>query len=289
MTYRDLLVKIELLLSEAGVPDANYDSFQLFSDATGMSKADYLMQTNFEVPAKHADVVMEYARRRAGREPLQQIIGYTYFMGHKFSVNKNVLIPRYDTEVLVEQAVDVLNDYVAKGTAKVLDMCTGSGCILLGLLLYYKDKYQKDAAVVGVGADISEEALALAIKNAESFELTDKVSFVKTNLFGSVDDVFDMILCNPPYINSKVCDTLMPEVRDFEPRLALDGGEDGMDFYDRIVPKSVSHLSEGGYLFLEIGHDQGERVSKLMKENGYQEVAVIKDLAGLDRVVMGHL
>lgn len=284
-------MKIELMLSDAGVPNANYDSFQILSDATGLTKADYLMQTNFAVPAAHVDCVLNYARRRAGREPLQQILGYTYFMGHKFMVDKNVLIPRYDTEVLVEKAVEALDQLlVMEGNADILDMCTGSGCILLGTLLAYMDKYNKrDIDVRGLGIDISDFAIELARRNAVELELEDFVEFRKSDLFAGVKGTYDMILCNPPYIDSKVCDTLMPEVKDHEPRLALDGGSDGMDYYERIVPASRNYLKIGGYLIFEIGHDQGLRVSTLMDQSGFMDVMVIKDLAGLDRVVWGHL
>lgn len=290
MTYRELLLKIELMLTDSGVPNANYDSFQLFSDATGMSKSEYLMKTNFTVPASHVDIVMQYAERRASREPLQHILGYTYFMGHRFMVDKNVLIPRYDTEILVEYAIEALEDcFVAGEKPAILDMCTGSGCILLGLLLGYMDKYKKDRLeVTGIGADISDFALELAKKNADSFGLSDVTKFIKTNMFDNIEGSFDLILSNPPYINSDVCDTLMPEVKDFEPRLALDGGVDGMDYYSRIIPKAPEHLNIGGYLILEIGHDQGERVSGLMHDNGFFDITVIPDLAGLDRVVMGR-
>ena len=284
-------MKIEVMLSDAGVPNANYDSFQILSDATGINKSDYLMKTNFAVPPAHVDIVMNYAKRRAGREPLQQILGYTYFMGHKFVVDKNVLIPRYDTEVLVEKAVEILDEILGmEDHADILDMCTGSGCILLGTLLAYKDKYRKSSvSATGLGIDISDAAISLATRNAKEVGLENLVDFKKSDLFASVEGTYDMILCNPPYINSSECDVLMPEVKDFEPRLALDGGADGMDYYEKIIPVAKPFLKLGGYLIFEIGYDQGERVSELMDKTGFANVQVIKDLAGLDRVVLGHL
>lgn len=205
-------------------------------------------------------------------------------MGLEFYVNRNVLIPRQDTEILVEEVMRHLHDGM-----RILDMCTGSGCILLSLLYYSND-------CTGLGVDISPEALETAVQNAKKLNAGKAaegkrelhVDFMQSNLFGDLKpEVYDFIVSNPPYIKSGVIDTLMPEVKDHEPHLALDGREDGLYFYREILEQAGNYLTRGGMLFFEIGHDQGQAVKELMKAAGYAEVEVMQDFAGLDRVVCG--
>ena len=190
-------------------------------------------------------------------------------------MNEHVLIPRFDTEILVEEVMKELHDGFS-----ILDMCTGSGCILLSLL-----KYSNNCS--GVGVDISENALAVAKENQKRLGLD--ASFVQSDLFEQITGKYDIIVSNPPYIRSDVIPTLMEEVRLHEPVLALDGTEDGLFFYRKIVKESTDYLNGGGWLFFEIGYDQGEAVKKLMEENGFKNVKVVKDYAGLDRVVLGNI
>ena len=194
-------------------------------------------------------------------------------MGLKFKVTPDVLIPRQDTETLVEEVMRNLHDGM-----HILDMCTGSGCILLSLLRYSND-------CVGVGCDLSEKALRVARENAR--ELSLEVEFVQSDLFENVCGKYEIIVSNPPYIPSGEISTLMEEVKDHDPLLALDGREDGLYFYREIIKKAGQYLHPGGMLFLEIGCSQAEDVCRYMKEADYKEVAVCKDLAGLDRVVSG--
>ena len=203
-------------------------------------------------------------------------------MGLTFKVNEHTLIPRQDTEILVEEAMRHLSDGM-----RILDMCTGSGCILLSLL-----KYSNECE--GIGIDISGKALAVARENASHLQLD--ASFLEGDLFTpladfvsekTTDRLFDMIVSNPPYIETAVIDTLMPEVREHEPVLALDGMEDGLHFYRRIVSEAPAHMRKGAYLFFEIGCEQGEAVKTLMQEGGFEQVEILKDYAGLDRVVYG--
>ena len=197
-------------------------------------------------------------------------------MGLTFRVNQHTLIPRQDTETLVEEGMRHMYDGM-----RILDMCTGSGCILLSLL-----KYSNECE--GIGVDISEEALKVARENAQRLGL--KAEFVQGDLFEPVPEKkFDMIVSNPPYIETAVIETLMPEVRDHEPMQALDGMEDGLFFYRKIVEKAPGFLTKGGWLLFEIGHNQGEAVSKLMTVQGFKEVEVVKDYTGLDRVVLGQM
>ena len=196
-------------------------------------------------------------------------------MGLTFRVNEHTLIPRQDTEILVEEGMRHMFDGM-----RILDMCTGSGCILLSLL-----KYSNECE--GTGVDISKEALKVAEENAERLGL--KAEFIQGDLFENLPDMkYDMIISNPPYIETAVIETLMPEVREHEPIQALDGMEDGLFFYQRIVEKAGGFLTKGGWLLFEIGYNQGEAVRELMKEKGFQNIEIVKDYAGLDRVVLGQ-
>ena len=203
---------------------------------------------------------------------MQYLTGSTEFMGLPFFVNESVLIPRQDTEVLVETALAMM-----KPECRLLDMCTGSGCILLSLA-------KLGTVAEGIGVDISEGALKVAERNRENLGLP-QVRLVHSNLFESVEGVFDMIVSNPPYIPTEDIEDLMREVRDHEPHLALDGSKDGLLFYRKLAEESGRYLVPGGSLLFEIGYDQGGAVSQLLDQAGFKDIHVKKDLAGLDRVV----
>lgn len=275
MQYRELYRMGKARLTEAKIPEAELDARLLLEEVCGTDRNDLLVHGDKEVPPEQCDRYVEYIQRRQKREPLQQITGYQEFMGLRFKVTPDVLIPRQDTETLVEEVMRYLHDGM-----HLLDMCTGSGCILLSLL-----KYSNDCE--GTGCDISEKALKVAEENAEMLSLN--ASLVQSNLFENISGKYEFIVSNPPYIPTGVIPTLMEEVRDHEPVSALDGREDGLYFYREIVEKAGEYLYPGGMLFFEIGYDQAEKVSSLMREAGYQEVTVCKDLAGLDRVVYGTL
>ena len=275
MQYQELYRMGKDRLTEAKVPEAELDARLLLEEVCGTDRNDLLVHGDKEVPPEQCDRYVEYIQRRQKREPLQQITGYQEFMGLRFKVTPDVLIPRQDTETLVEEVMRYLHDGM-----HLLDMCTGSGCILLSLL-----KYSNDCE--GTGCDISEPALKVAEENAK--ELSLNASFVQSNLVENISGKYEFIVSNPPYIPTGVIPTLMEEVRDHEPVSALDGREDGLYFYREIVEKAGEYLYPGGMLFFEIGYDQAEKVSSLMREAGYQEVTVCKDLAGLDRVVYGTL
>ena len=226
-----------------------------------------------DVPKEQKEAYETVLKKRAEHIPLQHITGEQEFMGLPFLVNADVLIPRQDTEILVEEALKK-----AKPGMKILDLCTGSGCIIISMLKYRPDLY-------GTASDLSAAALRVAEKNAKINKVTPV--FVQGDLFEPVEGAFDMIISNPPYIPTAEIEKLMPEVRKYEPFLALDGKEDGLAFYKRIIEEGYSYLNPGGYLLFEIGYDQGKEVSVRMEQAGYQGVKVIKDLAGLDRVVRG--
>lgn len=276
MNYREAFETGKGTLAAAGIGEAELDARLLLEEICGTDRNTLLVHGDREVTEEELARYEEMLGRRSANIPLQQIIGRQSFMGLDFYVDENVLIPRQDTELLVEETLQELHD----GT-RILDMCTGSGCILLSLL-----KYSNDCE--GIGVDISEDALKVAERNRVQLGL-ENAAFVKSDLFEAVEGKFDILVSNPPYICSDVIDTLMPEVREHEPRLALDGSADGLCFYRRILADCKVYLKPGGMLFFEIGYDQGEAVKRLMEESGFLEVEVKKDYGGLDRVVLGTL
>ena len=276
MTYREAILLGESILQKVKIVDAKNDAWLLLAMACRIDHTYYYVHMDEEMSQEQIREYQALLSKRAERIPLQYIVGEQEFMGLTFSVNEHVLIPRQDTEVLVEEVMKNLHDGF-----RILDLCTGSGCILLSLLHYSND-------CSGVGADLSEEALEVARKNAEQLGESSAL-FVQGDLFAPVEGKFEIIVSNPPYICSDVIPTLMEEVREHEPMQALDGGADGLDFYRKIIQGAKEHLCGGGQLFFEIGYDQGEAVQRLMEQAGYREVECVQDFAGLDRVVFGTL
>ncbi len=277
MTYKELYLQGQETLRQAGIEEASLDARLLLEFVCGTTRNELLLGSERQVTEDETFQYLQFIEKRAKRIPLQHLTGVQNFMGLDFEVNEHVLIPRQDTEILVEEAMKHLHDGM-----RILDMCTGSGCILISLMHYSND-------CTGVGVDISAEALQVAKTNADKL-LADKakrISFVESDLFEHIEGQFDLLVSNPPYICSEVIETLMPEVREHEPLSALDGAEDGLYFYRRIVAEADTFLVAGGVLAFEIGYDQGCAVRDLLTDAGYLEVEVIKDYAGLDRVVCG--
>ena len=275
-SWRKLLNEAELKLSCAGIADAKTDAWLILSGVFSLSRAAYLAgrdETLNPDPSLMA-LFRKYLDLRAERIPLQQLFGRAWFYGLPFEVNPDVLIPRPDTERLVEAVLEKVPE--GKGM-RLLDVCTGSGCIAIALV--------RAAGFSAEGVDISPEAVETARRNAALNRV--EAAFYVSDLFEKTTGLYDIIVSNPPYISKDVIESLDPEVRDHEPRLALDGGADGLDFYRRLVPGAGKVLKPGGRLFLEIGYDQGEAVTGLLRENGYQELMLLQDYAGLDRVVSG--
>lgn len=265
-------------LKEAGIEEAGLDAWYLLEYVTGINRATYFADSNQEMKDSHRATYLALISERETRIPLQHLTGVQEFMGLEFRVNEHVLIPRQDTEILIETALEKIN---TKKPLRVLDMCTGSGCILLSVLSYGRKKCE----ITGVGVDVSDKALQVAKENARNLQVD--AEWIESDLFSGVSEKFDMILSNPPYIPSAVIKTLQPEVREHDPLLALDGKEDGLYFYRKIIEESRNYLQPGGCLIFEIGAEQGEAVSSYLKQNGFVQVAVKKDLTGLDRVVCG--
>ncbi|MBP3206323.1 MAG: peptide chain release factor N(5)-glutamine methyltransferase [Lachnospiraceae bacterium] len=286
MNYRECYDKGKEALQTAGVPEAELNARLLLEYVCDTDRNTLLVHGDREVSATEQEAYATLIEKRRSRIPLQHLTGVQNFMGLDFQVNEHVLIPRQDTEILVEEVLKNLHDGM-----RVLDMCTGSGCILISLL-YYSN------GCTGVGADLSENALKVARHNAETLlsgrvcgdtddGANGRAEFLQGDLFEKIHGKFDIIVSNPPYIEREEIRELMPEVREHEPLSALDGGADGLDFYRKIIDQCLVHLNGGGMLFFEIGYDQGEAVKQLLIQANFHEVSIVKDYAGLDRVVYG--
>ena len=330
MTLREAYLLGQSMLKKEKIPDAQTDAWYLLEHVTGVSRTAYFADQERKISKDQERRYIELVEKRAAHIPLQHLTGYQEFMGLDFSVDGRVLIPRQDTEVLVEHALKLL-EMLVKGKSsltgdgsrsiRILDMCTGSGCILISTLYYgrkifmirymlrenderngniresdgknigsvqiFESVYgrEKKVSLEGTGADLSEGALELAAENAARHGV--EACWVRGDLFENIEDRYHMILSNPPYIRTAEIEELQEEVRLHDPRMALDGREDGLYFYRRIVSEAREHLEPGGVLAFEIGYDQAEAVSSLMEQAGYTQVSVKKDLAGLDRVVSG--
>ena len=279
MTLWEALKTGEKYLEEREIPDAVLDAWYLLEDilkkehGEKVNRAWFLMNRQEEIGERLHTAYTQELEQRGTHVPLQYITGEQEFMGIPFFVNNKVLIPRQDTEILVEEVMKA-----ARPGMKLLDMCTGSGCIAISLVKLVP-------GMKAVASDLSGEALETAGENARRQEA--EITFVQGNLFESVKGQFDIIVSNPPYIPSSDIDSLQEEVRACDPRIALDGKGDGLYFYKRIISGSVRYIRQGGWLLLEIGCEQAEAVSGMLERAGYTGIKVKKDLAGLDRVVYG--
>ena len=278
MTFREALNWGKEKLQHAGIPEYDLDAWLLLEHVSGLSRAMYFVRDREEMEESCREQYEEAIRKRESRVPLQHITGVQEFMGYEFHVNEHVLIPRQDTEILVEEADRAADDTGAK---RILDVCTGSGCILLSLLKMNENR-------TGTGSDLSEPALKMAEENRRLLEIPEeRAAFVQSDLFERIEGTSDMIVSNPPYIRTEEIRKLQEEVRLHDPYGALDGKEDGLYFYRRIISEAGGYFDHQGTLLFEIGYDQAEDVKRLMEEAGYSQIYVKKDLAGLDRVVGG--
>lgn len=276
-TWEALLKEGQEILEAAGIEEAGLDAWLLLEYESGKNRAYYFAHCKEEADEEIKTPYMEKIRKRAQHIPLQHLTHQGYFMGYEFFVNENVLVPRQDTEVLVEEALSLIKE---KEVPQILDMCTGSGCILLSILLERED-------ALGTGVDLSEKALSVAEKNRETYHLETRAELIKSDMFQSgyfegKKESFDIIVSNPPYIPTEEIEKLQAEVRFHDPFMALDGKEDGLYFYRIIAKNAGEYLKPGGFLACEIGCDQGEDVKKMFESCGFSDVKVIKDLAGLD-------
>lgn len=275
MTLRELLNQGKDRLCNAQVPDSAYDAWILMEYALHIEKSYYFLHENDKIEKEQQELYLECILKREQRIPLQHITGTAWFMGYEFYVNSHVLTPRFDTEILVDEVGKLL-----KPQMEILDMCTGSGCILLSLLAEHRDWNLK-----GTGVDISPEALQVARINKERLHI--QAEFLESDLFSNVQGAYDVIVSNPPYIATGELKNLMPEVLEHEPEIALDGKEDGLFFYQRIIEQAGTYLKPEGWLCFEIGYDQGEALREMLQKAGFSHIYIGKDLAGLDRIALG--
>lgn len=286
-TFHELLTQGIQLLMNAGIEEARLDAWLLLEYTADISRAWYYAHPESEVNEEIVSEYLSLCQKRAEHIPLQHLTHQACFMGYDFYVDERVLVPRQDTEVLAEEALHQLRNI---RNPRILDMCTGSGCLLLSLLMELPD-------AIGTGVDISEAALAVAERNRKNLELEKRAVLVQSDTFsgdyfqknsGNISLEYDMLISNPPYIRTEDIEGLMEEVRFHDPVLALDGKENGLYFYEKITEQAGTYLKPGGWLMYEIGCDQGMDVSEIMKKNGFEQIEIKKDLAGLDRVVTGR-
>lgn len=275
MIYQEAMEWGSHVLGQAGVAEAKLDAWLLLETVCRINRTFYYSHMKETMTLEQQSEYEIAIRKRAERIPLQYITGEQEFMGLNFKVNSNVLVPRQDTETLVEEALKICQPGM-----EILDLGTGSGCIVISLM--------KNAhGMTAIGSDISKQALLVAKENARLHEV--EIEWVRSNLYENISGCFDLIVSNPPYIPQEDILGLMPEVRDFEPVGALDGGVDGLDFYRQIIAQGKDYLNKDGYLYLEIGYDQGPAVTNMMCAAGYRDVAVVRDLAHQERVVKGRI
>ncbi|MFG6394282.1 MAG: peptide chain release factor N(5)-glutamine methyltransferase [Lachnospiraceae bacterium] len=270
LSFQDILHKGGEILKQAGINCSGTDAWYLLEYVTGMDRAEYFLKKNDAAPLWAVKKYQELIDTRASHMPLQYITGSQEFMGLIFKVSEDVLVPRQDTETLVEYVLPFVKD------RHILDMCTGSGCIAISLA-------KLGSPALCTAADYSVKALETARLNARLNGVN--IKFVQGDMFENITGNYGVIVSNPPYIRTGVIDTLMPEVREHEPRMALDGGKDGLFFYRIITSQAKKHLEPGGIIAVETGHDQGEWVKSIFEESGYKDVCIQKDLCGNNRVV----
>ena len=266
-------------LQKAGITDAELDARLLLEFICHTDRNALYAHGDQEIEDEKMQDFLQLIEKRAVHIPLQHLTGEQNFMGLDFLVNEHVLIPRQDTETLVEEALGVL-----KPKMEILDLCTGSGCILLSLLRL--GEKQGIAGLKGTGADISREALKVAKENGRRLEIPgDQLAWVRGDLFEKLEGPFDLLVSNPPYIPSGELLGLQEEVRLHDPALALDGHEDGLYFYRRIAAEAGKYLRDGAFLMLEIGWDQAKDVTEIFEATGFSGLRTVRDMAGNDRVV----
>ena len=283
-TYRELYEEGRRILEQAGLPDAALDARFLLEEVCGTNLQTLLVFPEKKVTEEEVNQYRAFIQRRKDREPTAMILGEWDFMGLTFRLNKSTLIPEQDTEVLVETALEELKRRgLGEAPLRILDLCTGSGCILLSLL-------HELGNAGGLGTDLSEEALEAARENAVRLGLQERAAFRQGDLWEPVgDERFDLIVSNPPYVPTEVIPTLEPEVRCGEPYAALDGGEDGLVFYRRIMREAAGHLKPSGIIIVESGFDEAPQIAALMQDQKLRGIRTVKDYGGLDRVVLGAL
>lgn len=285
VTIAQLLKEGTEKLIKANVDTARLDAEVLLYNILGVERIYLHMYREKQVSGETQKKFWTGIEKRAKHMPIQYIVNRQEFMGLDFWVEEGILIPRADTEILIEKVLDIYKNNYYHDTVKIMDIGTGSGAIAISLA-----KYIDNCTITAI--DICPNALRVAAKNADFHKVKGKITFYPGDLFDPIDKqgeyrTYDFIISNPPYIPKSTIGTLDSNVKDYEPHSALDGGEDGLDFYRKITTGAKKYLKEDGRLLFEIGYDQGKDVSEILNINGFKNVGVFKDLAGLDRVVVG--
>jgi len=301
-TIKETLSWAEEYLQSHGVPNCKTEAEYLLSHLLNCKRSGLYLKHDKSVAIDEFQRFMGWLNKRIAREPSQYIIGEQEFWGLEFKVTRDVLIPRPETEILVEEAVKTVRSQESEVRSQntkihyselrtpdsklILDLCTGSGCIAVSLA-----KEIPDCHIYAV--DVSEKALYVARENAERHSVVDKITFIQGNLFAPLRGLslkVDLIVSNPPYVSRDMMKDLQPEIRDYEPEIAVYAGDDGLDFYRRIISESPAYLTQGGHLILEIGYGQAEEIKKLIEQsNAFADISITKDFAGIDRVIKAQI
>ncbi len=280
MKALDKIRQTKEILEKYGIEDSIREAELIVSHCMNLDRV-ILYRDNPAIPEKIDSKINELLKRRIKKEPIQYLLGYTEFRNLKINVGKGVLIPRPETELLVEEAIKEIKRLKSSGKDRlnILDLCTGSGCIALAIAKEFPEN-----SVYGI--DISEIALEYAFQNARLNGIKN-VTFVRGSLFEPLSQLkYDLIVSNPPYIKRKDLINLQPEIKDWEPLDALDGGGDGLDYYRIIVPQAKNYLENNGVLVLEIGISQSDSIKKIAEETGYLEIRLVKDYANIERILI---
>ena len=285
MVWKEVIAKAASFLDAKGVPDAGIAAELLVARLLKTGRGFLTPHLEREVGAPQLDAMRRGMARLAKGEPIQYVLGEWDFRSLTLGCDRRALIPRPETEELVTRVLAFLSQRTGSPPPLVVDVGTGTGAIILALAK------ECTTPAVFLGTDISEEAIALARENAERTGLSSRVKFAVADGLDDFDEPqsVDVIVSNPPYVKSADCETLDPRVKDFEPRLALDGGVEGLDFYDRYLADALNLLKPGGAVFFEIGEDQGAALAKLMTDYGFEGICVEKDFAGRDRYASAFL
>lgn len=279
-TVKSLIETGTEYLKRGGIPDAEREARHLACHITGSNLAGLFLRYTEEVSSDTAGVYLEMVSRRMKREPLQYITGIQEFWGLSFKVTGDVFIPRPETEIVVEEAIKVIRNIEGRRPL-VVDMCTGCGCIGISIA--------RECGAVVYGVDISGRALSVAEENACMNGVVDRMVFLEGDLFSPLtppEGGFDLLVSNPPYIPEGDMDGLSPEVRDYEPRIALCGGEDGLEIIRRILKDAPMYVRSGGYIIFEIGYGQAEGVRRIVEDRGgFESMDIRRDYSGIERVV----
>lgn len=277
LKIKDIFLKYKNILKQKNFETYSLDIEVLLMNVTGFSKSKLYLNTDYTLSKDEFEKFEHFFERRLKKEPIAYIIGKCEFMGLEFNLNNDTLIPRPDTEILVEKSIEIISQNNLK---KGIDIGTGSGCIPISICKYWDKIFMK-------AIDINENAISKAIENARLNKVDKKIDFLISDLFQNINEKFDIIISNPPYIESNIIQNLEDNVKNFEPLRALDGGLNGLKFYESITKKAPQFLNKNGYLIYEIGYNQAEDVKNIMIKYNFKNIEILKDLAGLNRVILG--